>query len=212
MKVSGLIKLLKTTVLKQISVKDDDILTFINLALIQVYKKFSVSTKEQAINIYDDIHIYKLGPDVLNPTMAFTQEKYLKDLDGDEVVSSGGSSEVVEIGINDENDINSIFTPSPGEMMVTYPTTGQVIAVIYKASPDTIESDELDNLLVLPDQYIEPLLMYVGYLAFLSTGTSLEKGEGFLVKYNIACASLTKLGITNPDNTSNHKLIQKGFP
>ena len=209
MKVSALISLSKSTVLKQLKIDDSDILSFVNLALLQIYKKFPINIKEQAIVLQEDINIYDLNPDLMAVSSAFTTENYIRDDDGNLI--GGDAAKVVEIPINDDTNPNSFFTPTPGTGMLTYPTTGQIVSILYRAGSISIESDELDQELAITPQYVEPLLMYIGYLGYLSLNAANGKDDTFLAKYNIACASLSKLGITNADTNTNEKLHMRGF-
>lgn len=209
MKVSALISLAKSTVLKQLSISDPDILSFVNLSLLQIYKKFNINTKEQVIVLQEDIHIYDLNPDAMAIISAYTTEDYLRDFDGNLI--GGTKGKIAEIPVNDDTDPNAFFTPTPGTGMLTYPTTGQIISLLYRAGSVDIESDELDLELKVTAQYIEPLLLYIGYLGYLSLSSPNGIEDKYLTKFEIASASLKKQGIINADSNTNNKLDNRGF-
>ena len=209
MKVSTLITTARATVLKQLQVSEGEVLTFINLALLEVYKRFPVSTKEQIIVLEEGIHIYELNPDAMSLVSAYTESRYLRDQEGDLV--SPTSSEIVEIPINDETDVNSLLTPTPGSGMISYPTEGQVVSVLYRAGPVTIESEELEEELKVTPQYVELLLMYIGYLGYLGLNSTNGLEDKYLTRFEVSALTLQKQGIVNVDGNTNSKLENRGF-
>lgn len=211
MKISAFIALAKATVLKQLKLDDADILSFVNLAILQVYKKFPINVKEQIVVLQEDIHIYDLNPDVMSLVSAFTAERYLKDDKGAFIYSGSTRDTIVEVTINDSTDPNTVMTPTPGMLMVSHPTTGQLLSLLYRAGSVDIESDELDEQIKVTPQYIEPLLMYMGYLGYTSINSTTGVGDSYLTKYNIACATLNKEGIVNKNSNTNTKLRDRGF-
>lgn len=210
MKVSALIALAKATVLKQLTVPEADVLSFVNLALLQVYKKFPINIKEQNLVLQETIHIYDLNPDVMQVVSVYTLEKYLRNPDGSS--TSCSSDTVVELSVNDESDVNSFFTPTPGTGMITHPTTGQILSVLYRAGSVDIEADELESDLKVTPQYIEPLLMYIGYLGYLTLNSSTAVDDKFLIRFEVACASLKKTGMVNSEGSTNLRLDTAGYP
>lgn len=209
MRVSELIDLSKRTVFKQMSISTSDILANINLALLELYKDFSVNDKEQTLVLDSSIHVYSLNPDVMTITAVYTSEKYLKDGDGQPLNNT--SNKVVEISLNNDKDPNSLLTPTANTCMVTYPTTGQIISIIYRAGSVSIEEDELDEVLPISQQYVEPLLMYLGYLGRMSINPASNDTAAFLQKYRSSVASINHLGIINKEHNTNTKLYDKGF-
>lgn len=209
MKVSEFISLAKASVLKQLQLDDADILAFINLAVLQVYKRFPINEREQLVQLKEFHNFYELNDDFMSLVSAFTPQKYLKDDEG--ILIGFTDDKIVSIGANDDNDPNSFHTPTPGRGMVNYPSEGQPITLIYRAGIKEIQSDELEEELKITQQYIEPLLMYLGYLGYMSINSTTGVGDGFLTKYNISCASLQKNGVANMDSNSNIKLHMRGF-
>ena len=211
MKISAFIALAKSTVLKQLSLDDAEILSFVNLSLLQIYKKFSINVKEQIIVLQEDIHIYDLNPDAMALVSAFTAKKYLKDDSGSLIYSGSTDASIIEVPLNDETDPNTVMTPTPGMIMLNYPTTDQLLSVLYRAGSVDIEADELDEHIKVTPQYIEPMLMYMGYLGYTSINSTTGVGDNFLAKHNIACAVLNKEGIVNKNTNTNNKLADRGF-
>jgi len=211
MKVSAFIALAKSSVLKQLALDDPEILSFVNLAVLQIYKRFPINVKEQVVVLQDDLHIYDLNPDVMSLVSAFTGENYLKDSTGSLISTGSSSTSIAEVTLNDSTDPNTVMTPTPGTIMVNYPSSGQLLSLLYRAGSVDIEADELDEQLKITPQYIEPLLMYMGYLGYTSINSTTGVGDTFLTKYNIACAALAKEGITNKNTNTNNKLKGRGF-
>jgi len=211
MKVSDFLELVNSSVFKQLSIESDDALAFINLALLEVYKEFPINIKEQNIILDANINIYKLNDDVMSLVSAYTAEKYLKDSDGELLDNTVDANSIVEININTDNDPNSFNTPTPNMGMVSFPTTEQVISLLYRAGSTRIEPDELDTELEVGMHYIEPLLMYVGYLGHLSVSIASPESSAYLNKYMASVNSIKRLGIVNLDNYNKTKFSDRGF-
>lgn len=210
MLVSEVMALCDANVLKQISVNETDLLSYVNLALLEVHKKFDIIIHEQIIAVDPTINEYRLNDDVMIITAAFTAEKYLKNTDGSIAFITGDTP--VSIPLNDEGDVNSVFTPSTRALLVPYPSEGQLISLLYKASPVVITEDDLDQELEVAPQYIKPLMMYIGFLGYLSVDAGIQTdNDNYQLKYEMACAEIKDLGLTNTNIVVNNKLEQKGF-
>lgn len=212
MLISNALTLVKRGVLKQLSVDETDLLSYLNMAMTEVYKKFDINIREQILTLDSNINEYALSADVMIITSAYTQSSYLKDAYGN-AINSSAENRVVSISVNDEDDSNSVFTPSNGVLLVPFPTTDQVISLVYKASPEEITETDLEKELQLAPQYMEPLFMYIGYLGYLSHDSGIQTdNDNYLLKFERACRVIQDLGLTNVNVSTNRKLEQKGFP
>lgn len=159
MTVQDIIDLAVKGELKKLAVKSDtpSIVSYINLGMIELYKRFPLDTEEIIITIgeitvpedpYQMISstIYKLPSDHMYITGAYEED---------------GS----EISINKEDDPFSIMTISWNKIQIPVATDGANISIIYVRTPDLIGTapEDLALDIELPAQLTEALLHYVGY-------------------------------------------------
>jgi len=210
MKISELFTLIRASALKQLVVEDKDLLSFYNMGISELYKRFPINIKEQTIIISSDINVYPLNPDVMQIISVYTSGEFLVNKDGTRVKEQ--ITEVVELPVNNEHDVNSIYTPTPGNILVPNVFDGQILSILYRASAVKVELEELNEEIQLSPQFIEPLLMYMAYLAHMSyDNASTQEHINFLQNYNISCGTIDKLGLSSKEATSNLKLKTRGF-
>lgn len=157
MTIQDVINLAVKGELKKLAVKDDvdSIISFINLGLIELYKRFPLGTEEVVITLGEatvpaDVYqmisstIYKMPSDLMYIIGAYEED---------------GS----EININKEDDPFSIMTISWNKIQVPVATVGANIGIVYVKTPELLSSDNTAQELPLPPQLIEALLHYIGY-------------------------------------------------
>lgn len=210
MLVNDFFVLCKAGATKQFVLDDSSMLAYLNLAMTAIYKKFDIVMREQIIEVDSTKNDYKLLPDVMRISAVYTDKKFL-GTNKTASVTSQIESDIVALPINDDNDPNSVYTPSTGVLVVPYPKDNQILSVIYKASPNVYTALDLENELDIEAQYISPLVMYVGYLANLA----LESGQGqsmmLLTMFNQACAEIVDYGLHSTNVVINDKLNMRGF-
>jgi hypothetical protein len=96
--------------------------------------------------------------------------------------------------LNDGNSPFSVYTPSKGVLVVSYPKDNQNISVLYKASPRVYTSADLVQELDIESQYISPLVMYMGYLANLGLESVPGQAMAALGMFNQAWAKSKQCG------------------
>jgi hypothetical protein len=210
MLVTDFFTLCKAGATKQFVLDDTSMLAFLNLALTEVNKKFDIVMREQIIELNSATNEYKLLPDSMRVSAVYTDKSFLEALTTGCIPSSDGS-DIVSLPINDDDDPNSVYTPSTGILLVPYPKDTQILSVIYKANSIMYTSDDLEKDLDIEPQYISLLVMYIGYLANLA----LESGQGqsmmLLTMFNQACADIVTHGLNTTNVVTNDKLNLRGF-
>lgn len=143
--------------LKKLAVKDDvdSIVSFINLGLIELYKRFPLDTEEVVI---------ALGQATV-PTDAYQMvSNTIYEMPSDLMYIIGAYEEDgSEININKEDDPFSIMTISWNKIQVPVATVGANIGVVYVKTPTFLSSADVAEELPLPVQLVEALLHYIGY-------------------------------------------------
>ncbi len=202
MRLQEIIYILKTTELKQIIVGEDDdfIISILNMALIEIYSKLDILQEEQIIKLIDENTMYRLQDNSQRVIQVF-RGRY-----------SDGS--FAEIGLNDNLDFESVYTPQPYVLHVPKPTTGEFISVIQTVTPPYITKDNIDTVdFIIPPQLAEPIVNYCGYRAYVSmNGDQNTENSSHYLRYKQSMTGVMKFGLTQFSLLTNIKQIQRGFP
>jgi len=179
--------------LKQLAVKTDvpAVLSYINLGLIELYKRFSLKTDEVVIPLSGLQTIYTMPENFQNII---------------EVVNEAGDYYT----INDEDDALSILTPTYNTIQVPNPEDGAAISVIYTALPDRVTS--VNETLPLPSSLLDALYNYIGYRGHGSVNGDLKtENNSHYMRFEANCKKAKDLGVMTSDDVVNTKLIDRGF-
>jgi len=211
MTAQDVINLAKNAELKQLAVKDDElaVLGYLNLGLLELYKRFPLEEAEAIITLKDGKTNYKLdgtdadvsmeaGKDMLVIAGVYTTVK-----DGNEV-------KVVSMTINDEDDATGIDTPSFNTVEVPAVATGALISIIYRVTPKFLTA--LTDVLPLPPQLLEALLNYIGYRGHGSINGELKtENQSHYVRFENSCRRVLLDGLITTDDLISKKLYNRGF-
>lgn len=198
----GIIRNLYSEDKKEVENAQKAIISYINLGLIELYKRFNLRTEEIIITMEESKTIYTLdeknGP--INSIIGIYDEQ------GNEYV------------LNSENDALSILTPSYNTIQVPNPSKDDVLYVIYNSAPDPIiwedKPETLDKVIPIPPVLYEPLFKYIGYRG--CTGVGKDTQIDIQAYYNAflqSCETVKMLGVIPTDDplVSGTKLELKGF-
>jgi len=199
MTVNDVATQLKYGELRAVASKHDlaAIVSYINLALIDLYGKFKISRSEQLIDLIDNTSIYPLNPNVMVVETVF--------------------NELGELAVNDDSNINSVFTPSYDTLQVPNAKTGAQVSVLYIASPETLVVDTNDTItnaqiVRIPPQLLEPLLHYVGYRAHMSVNGDIKaENNTHYIRYNASCKRIVAEGLIRIDTVPASVNLQEGI-
>jgi hypothetical protein len=204
MLVSDVINLAKISELRQLAVKDDTaaVLAFINLGMLELYKRFSLKQEEAIVTMRDgksEYHLNGTDPDVEMVTF----QNFL-------LVSECWDESGTELTLNDENDPLAIMTPSYNSVQVPNVANGEKLSIIYRTSVDfaTALSDDL----LLPPQLLEALLYYVGFKGHSAITVDL-KGESnsHYIRFEQSCNRVVEKGLVMPDDLESYMFENRGF-
>jgi hypothetical protein len=213
MLVSDVINFSKTGELKQLRlsyVDDDDcdqfdneatLLGFINLGLIELYKRFAFKKVTQQLANTIDGATYNMGDDYL----------YIYYACG---IVGGDAEETVTMPLNNEFANMSLFENEPYVLTVVrhpdYCEDVNEIDVTYIATPALLT--DVDDVVPLKYQYIEPLLQFMAYRAHSSlTASPEEDNQTYYQRFETSVKRLKRDGTETPDNQSNYKLPVRGW-
>jgi hypothetical protein len=203
MTVNALINMAVNGELKNLAIKDDTeaILGYLNLGLIELYKRFPLNVKEYVIELQDGVEIYTMPSDYMWVVAAYDE------------VPEGSSDIVAEIAINEEDNPASLNTVSWNQVQIPVTVTGAYVSVIYVAAPATLTTDDLEGDLPVPPQLIEALLHYVGYRGHGSVDGNIQgENNTHYQRFEISCDRVVKEGMyTSDDMQTKDKFLANGW-
>ena len=215
MKLKTIITNVRNRELKNLSPKDktdEVIVSYINIALTELYSMFQLRTDELVLNLKTGKTVYKLDgtdPDVYRDGMLYTGNDFMA------VVNA--FDENGEISVNNNNDKMSVFTVSYNKIQVPYATTGEHIALLYRTAPTEVvyvddgSGNAEDAEVELPVHMMEALLSHIGYSAYSSIDTMQEvETDKHMKRFDRACQRLEMYGLV-PQDTLDLNVDRKGF-
>ena len=186
------------------------IVSYINLGLIELYKRFPLSIKETILELGNTLgNEYTLPEDCMWLISAYG-----------EVPENQSKFRTYELSINDENDPLSINTVGWNKVQIPVTAAGAYVSLIYAASPDSTERvtyDEngyyKDENIALPVQLIEPLLFYIGYRAHgAMDGNIQSESNTHYMRFDKSCEKIKTEGMfTNDDMNMRYRVSERGF-
>ena len=207
MRIQELFDILKNTELKQIVVGEDDaqVMGFMNLALIEVYAKFAILQEEQLITAVANKTRYRLQDNSQKVLQVYMRDNNKNHLPG--------YDKFTEVGINDINDNQSVFTPQPYVLHIPNPSDSRFYSVIQIVTPPYITKGNISTMdFIIPPQYLSSILNYAAYRAYKSMNgdENSEIGSHYRAYIN-SCKEVLKNGLHNYSILTNMKLSDRGF-
>ncbi len=207
MRVKEVYDILKNTELKQIVVgeSEEQVIGFMNLAFIEVYGKFSILQEEQIIKVEEGITRYRLNDNSQKVLQVYMRNTIKDPLLGDDAFA--------EVGVNDINDEESVFTPQPYVLHIPNPTEGRIYSIMQIVTPPYITKQNIDTVdFIIPPQYLTSILNYAAYRAYKSMNGDEQTEIGSHYKaYMQSCNEVLKMGLNNYSVLTNTKLDQGGW-
>lgn len=215
MTINQVIALAKKGKLKNLGAANDKeaVLGYINLGLIELYKRFPLKVEEYIIALRDGVTIYDMPSDFMWIVGAYQE---VSDLD---------TSTFKQVPINEEENLDSLNTIGYNQVQVPTTTTGAYISVLYVAAPvvilavddyyvyidrDGVEREIED--IPLPAQMIGALLDYLAYEANDTLPTTGElENKAFYQKFEASCERIRREGMYNADDLDMKARNMKGF-
>lgn len=202
MRLQQILDLAQQSELKQIIIGEDyaQTLALLNLALIDVYGQFNVLEEEQLITLEENKSRYALDDNNVRVTMVY------RKLNPDDDTATS-------IPINDINNSDSVFTPTPYILHVPNPVQGEIISVIYSVAPPYITEENILSIdFHVPPQFLEPILSYIGYLAYKSmNGDQQTENAARYQNYLRSSDDVRKRGHLNYSIQTNTKTKERGY-
>lgn len=198
------------------------LITLINAGLLDLYTQFNLRTRDITIQLWDGQSIYPLHSDYAESNTTSGYTKHI--LDGTVVHPFNDNIIVIdevydEIGdrvpLNDLSQEFSVFTPSPHEIQVPYANRENILSLVYRATPDIIDTSLLDpssEEVDLPYQYLQALTYFIAWQMHTPIdGADNPKGMLYQSNYLSAIRLLKDTGNTMRDNFTNQRFEANGW-
>ena len=203
MTVRQVIELAKASELSGLSIasKDDVILGFINIGVLELYKRFTLKVEEYIVTLEDNVSIYKMPDDFMWLVTAYGE------------VDSRSSELVNVLPINESDNPLSVNTVSWNKVQIPVSKNGSYVSLIYVASPAMYNLTDIDDTLDLPAQMLEPLLSYIGYRANSAIDTGVQtEDNAWYIRFENSCTRVRTEGMINSnDMFTNGRIDTRGF-
>ena len=181
--------------------KDDTVLGFINLGVLELYKRFTLKVEEWLVALEDDKSYYTAPEDFMWIIAAYGE------------VSSDSVEQVNILPVNEEDNPLSINTVGWNKIQVPLSVTGAYISIIYAATPKHYGIVDINDAIDIPPQMMEALLAYIGWRAnsTIDTGVQTEDSVWYR-RFEDSCSRVEIKGFTNAnDMIMTNRLNLRGF-
>lgn len=150
------------------------IIRFANDGLLKLYTRFLLKQSDVLIELVESITNYHLlkkfarsQQGISTQTHLYIQDLYEDPFQEDVIkILTVFSSDGGELPLNDESQLNSVFTPQGKVLQVPEPVTGVTLSLGYQARHVPLTLDDLTQEIDLPDVLEAALRNWIAYRAF----------------------------------------------
>ena len=181
--------------------KDETVLGFINLGVLELYKRFTLSVEEWIIALEDGQSYYTAPEDFMWIIAAYGE------------VGMDSVQEVNVLPVNEEDNPLSTNTVGWNKVQVPLSVTGAYVSIIYAATPEVYSVTDMDKTVNIPPQMIEALLAYIGWRANSTIDTGIQTEDTvWYNRFESSCSRLEVKGFINAnDVVMTNRLNMRGF-
>lgn len=177
------------------------VLGFLNLGMLELYKRFSLRVEEHIITLQDGVDIYTMPTNYMWVIAAYGE------------VDIRSTETVNELPINEEDNPISVNTVGWNKIQVPVSVSGAYISIIYVAKPDEYGLDDLAVEINLPPQMVEALLAYIGYRANSTIDSGIQSEDNaWYIRFDSSCNRIRQESMINSDDMfMNSRISKRGF-
>ena len=202
MTVQNVIDLAVTGELRNLAVskEPESILSYLNLGLIELYKRFPLNVEEAIITLRDDKEIYMLDGTDPDVSMDVTKD-YMWVVAAYGEVDEHSSQAVNILPINEEDNPLSINTVSWNKVQIPLTVEGGFISLMYVTAPRYLTLADLDTAIAIPPQMLEALLHYIGYRAHGAVDGNIQsENSTHYQRFELSCKQIETRGMLTSDD------------
>lgn len=205
--IKDVVSLAKYSELAGTAIKEDTdaIVAFINLGMLELYKRFPIKVEEHIVTLVDGTMYYEMPTNFMYALEAYGE------------VVEGSTESSMPIPINESDYDNSIFFIDWNTVQVPSSVTGSFISIMYVPTPATITTIQaVDDVtqLDIPTSLVDALLSYVGYRAYLGIRSdSQSENNAHWTRFERNCKKAIELGVAYPSESMSMsgRVVTKGF-
>lgn len=180
---------------------DDVIMDYIELGLIELYKRFQLRSAEAVITMEDGRTLYTLDSTDAAVSMDTTAMDIM-------VIQEAYEESGARININVENDELGIMTPGFNQVQIPNPAEGEQIGIIYLAGPKDVT--DVNQSFDAPISLLEAMLHYIGYRAHGSIDGNVEaENSTHYQRFEASVQRARMLGVVTADNVAERDTTRK---
>lgn len=182
--------------------RDENVLGFINLGVLELYKRFSLRVEEWLVELQDDTSYYKAPDDFMWIVAAYGE------------VGKDNDATVNILPVNEEDNPLSINTVGWNKIQVPLSIKGAYVSIIYVAKPEVYYTvNDMDMEVDMPPQMMEALLAYIGWRANSTIDTGVQTEDTvWYNRFENSCNRLLVQGFVNAnDMIMTDRLSKRGF-
>lgn len=205
MLVSEAITLLSASELKQLAVRTDEtaVIGFINLGILELYKRFLLWESEAVITQADGISLYTLDGTDVNVTIDLSDKQLVKIL-------KVWNEDDEKYTLNNEKDPDSLKTPKYNQIYVNTIVPAYTMKVDFQAAPLFLTVNT--QAIPLPPQLFDPLFAYVGYKGQLSVKAGVkDENNTYYQRFQASCDQVKLDGLFIQNDLESTKFDDRGF-
>ena len=221
MKVSQFLSFVRDSELSNLSSNsftDDRLISFMNLGIIELSKRFRLATKVETIQTSMYTHIYTLRHsdvinilDIIDSTGKSLIPQRTSDSESYDYKLMSNNSFLLKRKFDYVDSIT--HTPVKGgelEDLQEVQAPDLSLVVVYSAIADLVTYKEDD--LPIPELFIEALMSYVGYKLYRSLGVNGQNDSSEKWKvFEYCCSLVTNSSYAGNDNILGYSVQSKGF-
>ena len=222
MKVSQFLSLVRDSELSNLSSNsftDGRLISFMNLGIIELSKRFRLATKVETIQTSMYTYIYTLRNsdvinilDIIDSTGKSLIPQKLSDSENYDYKLMSSNSFLLKRKFDYVDSIT--YTTNRGgdkiENLQDVPAPDHSLVVVYSAIADLVMDEEDD--LPIPELFIEALMSYVGYKAYRTLGANGQSDSSEKWKvFEYCCSLVTNSSYAGNDTILGNSVQSKGF-
>lgn len=204
MLLQDLIDTARYSELQSTAIKDNNaaIVTFLNMGMLELYKRFPLSQKEYVIGVGAVTASYSLPDDFM----------YVMSVYDDAVLYPDGTPQ--ELPINDNSQTTSIYFPSHKVVQIPSFENRTTVSILYVGKPETYTVNDLQAEVDLPETLIDCLLHYISYKAHLGIrGDGQAENNAHWSRFERSCVTARELGVAHQMDSlrMGNRITDRGF-
>lgn len=222
MKVSQFLSFVRDSELSNLSSNsftDDRLISFMNLGIIELSKRFRLATKVETIQTSMYTYIYTLRNsdvinilDIIDSTGKSLIPQKLSDSENYDYKLMSSNSFLLKRKFDYVDSIT--YTTNRGgdkiENLQDVPAPDHSLVVVYSAIADLVTDEEDD--LPIPELFIEALMSYVGYKSYRTLGANGQNDSSEKWKvFEYCCSLVTNSSYAGDDTILGNSVQSKGF-